>query len=144
MGKSGSRSTTLRQTPEEVWQILADTSRYPSWNSQFVSVDVLTPVMWRAKMLNHDAAVVFQTVESVRSRRLAHRIINSQDVGFGGSIVFDISPAQEGSRVLMINNSEVYHPFQRFLRHVVLRPESFSTATLVALRSHFAGQRPSN
>ena len=144
MGKSGSRSTTLRQPPEEVWRTLADTSRYPSWNSQFVSVDVLTPVMWRAKLLNQDAAVVFQTVESVRPRRLAYRIINSQDVGFGGSIVFDISPAPEGSRVLMINNSEVYNPFQRFLRHVVLRPESFSTATLVALRSHFAGQRPSN
>ena len=126
----------IRRPPEQVWAVLADVGKLPVWNPQFASVDVITPTMWRAQLRHQETPVVFHTLESVKPSRLVHRVANPDDTGFGGRLIFEVSASPAGSRVLMINESEVYNPFQRFLRHIVLGPESLINATLPALRRH--------
>ena len=133
---TGSQSVEIQRQPDQVWAVLADVGKLPAWNPQFASVDVITPTMWRAQLLHQPTPVVFQTVESVKPHRLVHRVANPDDTGFGGRLVFEVSPSTAGSRVVMINESEVYNPFQRFLRHIVLGPESLINETLRALRRH--------
>lgn len=131
---TGSRSFEFRRQPDQLWALLADVGKLPTWNPQFASVEVITPTTWRAQLRNEKTPVVFHTVESVRPSRIVYRIANPDDTGFGGRLIFEISASAQGSRVLITNESEVYSPFQRFLRHIVLGPESFINETLRALR----------
>lgn len=88
-----SHSADLAQSPERVWEAIAD------------------PASGRA-------GSTFAVVESEPPRRLVRKVVGER--AFGGSWTYEIAPRDGGATLTITEDGEIYNPFFRFVSKVVL------------------------
>jgi uncharacterized protein YndB with AHSA1/START domain len=111
------RTMTLKQTPETIFELLDDVENMPKWNRSLERVEVLPPIDGKAatrQTFNGKMQMTIVTSESAPP----HRLVRSMgDTGgpFVGSWTYDIKPTEGGSEVALTENSQMKNPFFRLV-----------------------------
>ena len=134
--KSHVASVSARYTaaPDSIWASLTDVPAFPKWRPGLTRVELLPDENgqrgWR-EIGKHDA-VSYRVVESVPARRLVTRIAD-QNLPYGGSWTYDLTPVESGTRLTITENGEVYNPIFRFVSRFIMGYTSTMESVLRAL-----------
>ncbi len=141
-----SRDATLPATPEHVFAALQDVDRYPSWRSDVKTVAVVSRaprLRWTEDGSN--GSITFEVQAHDPPRRLVSRIADPS-LPFGGSWTYELTPAGQGTRLVITENGEVYNPLFRFMSRFVFGHTATMDAYLRDLQRHMlttaARERP--
>jgi hypothetical protein len=112
---AGSRAI-YRVPPEELWAIVSDLERWPSWNSAVERVERLPDregrPAWKATGAFGEMPTLVETWEP--PRRIVTRIPEDAGLGFHGSWTYEIAPAEGGASLTITERGEVANPVFRF------------------------------
>ena len=113
------RSARLSAPPDSVWATITDVAAFPSWRPGVTATELLPErnghVVWRETSGSDN--ITFELVESDPPRRMVSRI--DSGLPFGGDWVYELSPADQGTRLTITERGEVYNPVFRFLSRFV-------------------------
>ena len=120
--------------PDSIWTSLTDVAAFPRWRPGLSRVELLPDENgqrgWR-ELDAHDA-VTYRVVESVPPRRLVARIAD-QNLPYGGSWTYELTPDGSGTRLTITENGEVYNPIFRFVSRFIMGYTSTMEGVLRAL-----------
>lgn len=138
-----SKTLTLKQSPETVWQVVTDFASQPKWNPEMKSVERLADrnghAVWQEEM--SDMKIPLETLETEAPKKLVRRIA-SDDLGFGGDWEYMITPTGDGGCQLTITeNGKVPSPLFRFMSKYVFGHTATMEAYMKALAGKF-GEAP--
>jgi uncharacterized protein YndB with AHSA1/START domain len=113
-----SRAARYKQSPAEIWTVITDYQKFPEWRKNVKKVEMLPPVngnpSWR-EIDAHGDAIPFEILESIPAQRLVTRIADPK-LPFGGTWTYEMTPANDGARLLRITeNGEIYNPVFRLV-----------------------------
>jgi len=135
------RSSEVHGVPSEVWAVIADFERQPTWRDEVERVERVessgTGERWREHYEGGDA-LTFETRTSEPPSRLV-RAIADPDAPFSGTWEFTIEPAQSGSRVTIVERGTVPNPIFRFMSRFVFGHTSGLDMYLEGLARRFDG-----
>lgn len=127
-------SARFAARPDSIWASLTDVPAFPKWRPGLLRVEVLPDDNgqrgWR-EIGKHDT-VTYRVIESVPPRRLVTRIAD-QNLPYGGSWSYDLTPDGSGTRLTIIENGEVYNPIFRFVSRFIMGHTSMMEDVLRAL-----------
>jgi hypothetical protein len=112
---AGSRAI-YRLPPEELWAIVSDFERWPSWNSAVGQVERLPDRLGRpAWKISGPAGSMPTLVETWEPPyRIVTRIPADAGLGFHGSWTYEIAAAEGGASLTITERAEVGNPVFRF------------------------------
>ena len=115
--QTNTRTTTLRQSPEAIFDLLEEVEKMPKWNRGLEKVEMLPPIDGKEatrQTFNGKMQMTIVTTESVPPTRLVRTM---GDVGgpFIGSWTYDIKPAAGGTEIALTEKSEIKNPFVRLM-----------------------------
>jgi uncharacterized membrane protein len=116
-----SSSVFIAKSRQEVWNVLADHQRLPSWSPEFQSVRILRespPLQWEAKG-SDGTTFAFEDVVRNAPSELVSRI-SSGNRAFSGTWTLRIAEAQGGSTVAVTSDTQIQNPYYRVLGHLFL------------------------
>ena len=139
-----SRAARFSASPETIWAVLIDYSKYPTWRTNLKSVEALPAVngmaAWR-EIGMRGQAIPFVIVESDAPRRMKTKI-NDSGLPFGGTWTFEVTPTGDGGSVVRITeDGEVYNPVFRFVSRYFMGYTATIDSYLKALGAKF-GETP--
>lgn len=106
---------------DSIWTSLTDVAAFPTWRPGVARVELLPDENgqrgWR-EIAKHDA-VTYRVVESAPPRRLVTRIAD-QNLPYGGSWTYELTPDGSGTRLTITENGEVYNPVFRFVSRFIM------------------------
>ena len=107
--------------PERVYQEIATPTEYPRWRSGVQKVEMLPEVdrMQRFKEYALGDEVTYLVEENVPGRRFV-TTIDEEDLPYGGSWVYEMTPSPRGTKLRITEEGEVYNPFFRFVSRFVI------------------------
>jgi len=129
-----SASARFAAPPDSIWNSLTDVTAFPRWRPGLSRVDLLPDENGQRgwQEFGKNDAVTYRVVESVPPRRLVTRIAD-QNLPYGGSWTYDLTPDGSGTRLTITENGEVYNPIFRFVSRFVLGYTSTMDGVLRAL-----------
>ena len=114
------RQITLKRSPEEVFAVLDDLDRMPSWNTSVTKVERLPDEngkeVTRQTMNGHVVMTVI-TAERVPPSRLVRRTRDEGD-HFEGAWIYDIAAQPGGCRVVLTEDSDVKSAMFRVMSRI--------------------------
>lgn len=111
------RGAVVARRPGIVHAVLTDVHAFPAWRSGLTGVDVIeVGKRWRER--SDDGDITFELVESRPPDRLVTRIADDT-LPFGGTWTFDLTPDQNGTRVTITENGQVFNPVFRFMSRFI-------------------------
>ncbi|MFN0112947.1 MAG: SRPBCC family protein [Blastocatellia bacterium] len=132
-----SKTLTLRQSPETVWQVLTDFAGQPNWNSEMKSVKRLPDSngheVWEEEMSG--MKIPLETLEVEAPKKLVRRIA-ADDLGFGGDWEYSLAPIEGGCQLTITEKGKVPNPMFRFMSKYIFG----HTATMEAYMKSLAGK----
>ena len=134
-----SKTLTLKQSPETVWQVITDFANQPKWHPDVKSVERLPDrnghAVWQEEMSG--MKIPLETLETEAPKKLVRRIA-SDDLGFGGDWEYIITPTIEGGCQLTVTErGKVPNPLFRFLSKYVFGQTATIEKYLKALAGKF-------
>jgi uncharacterized protein YndB with AHSA1/START domain len=132
-------SITLSHPPDSVWKIVRDLGGYPNWWTDVKSSKRETDIGEREVWVQTDAtdqALLLEVVELVPSRTMVTRIADEK-LPFTGEWKYTIERAGGGSRVMIVEEGEIFNPIFRLLTHYFLGHHGTIDRFLEALGAHF-------
>lgn len=138
-----SKTLTLRQPPEKVWQVISDFANQPKWNPEMKSVERLPDrnghAVWQEEMSG--MKIPLETLETEAPKKLVRRIA-SEDLGFGGDWEYIITPTIEGgSQLTITERGKVPNALFRFMSKYVFGHTATMEKYMTALAGKF-GETP--
>ncbi len=138
-----SKTLTLKQSPETVWQVITDFANQTKWNSEMKSVERLPDrnghEVWQEEMSG--MKIPLETLEAEAPKKLVRRIA-SDDLGFGGDWQYVITPTSEGGCQLTITEfGKVPSSLFRFMSKYIFGHTATMEAYMKALAGKF-GETP--
>ena len=118
---TAARSALLKASPDSVWAVLVDTKAYPSWRSDVKKVDELPAANGKRAWTEtrKSGSITFIAEEEQKPNKLVTRIAN-EDLPFGGTWTYRVTPAPGGSQLTITEDGEVYNVIFRFVSRFVL------------------------
>ena len=134
-----SKTLTLKQSPETVWQVITDFANQPKWHPDVKSVERLPDrnghAVWQEEMSG--MKIPLETLETEAPKKLVRRIA-TDDLGFGGDWEYIITPTIEGGCQLTVTErGKVPNPLFRFLSKYVFGQTATIEKYLKALAGKF-------
>lgn len=142
-----SRMVRVRQTPEQVFAIISDVERMPTWRADVKKVEIL-PVDDEGHMMfrEHGSdAITYRVEASDPPRRRVVRIADA-NLPYGGTWTYEVTPAASSAgsagtaasaapltQITITERGEVYNPIFRFMSRVVFSHHATIDAYLTAL-----------
>ena len=130
---------TYTASADELYAAVANTAEYPRWRRGVKSVESLPTregkPSFRENGSNGPMTFVFDEV--VPGSRIVSRIADT-DLAFGGKWTYEFARAEEGSRLSITEDGEVYNPFFRFMARYVFGHERTMNDYLADLEQHLA------
>ena len=127
--------------PHEVWAVLSLVQGYPDWRPDVDSVEILArgqrgPSRWRE---TGSSGVITYRLEASEppGRRIV--AIDDRDLPFGGRWIYELEPTEEGTRVTITEEGEVYNPVFRVISRFVIGHDATINTFLQALAGRFEG-----
>ena len=118
-----SRTILLAASPDRVRDLIVDVQRYPSWRSGITRVVTQLPplsegprIRWRE--FSREESLGF-AMDASQPRQLVTRIAD-EALSFGGSWIFDLAPADEGTSLTITEHGEVHNPIFRFVSRILM------------------------
>lgn len=101
--------SAFKQSPEELWRVLAAFGQWPEWNSAIDRMERLEDVAGRpAWSFSGKWGSMPSTVEAFEPpSRMVTRILDDADLGFSGSWEYEVSPAPGGSTLTITERGRV-------------------------------------
>jgi len=132
------RTITLRQPPEKVFDVLADAQGLPKWNRNMEKVQMLPPVDGKETMRQTFKGGMEMTIVTTESLAPSHlvRAMHNPRSPFQGLWRYQILANDGGSRVALIEQSEVSNPFFRIMLRV-FGPTKYMDQHLKGLAKYF-------
>jgi uncharacterized protein YndB with AHSA1/START domain len=134
-----SRTLALKQTPEAVWQVIADFANVPSWHAGVVKVekqpDKNGHEVWK-ETYQGNYGLFLETIEAATPTRLVRSIADDKGP-FTGRWEFALAPADGGCKLTITEFGEVGNPFFRFMFRLFMKPEVYVELYLAALAKKF-------
>lgn len=117
---TASRTARLSASPDTIWPLITDFTRYPEWRKDVTSVERVESrgaPSWR-ELSGGDR----MTYEAVVWEAPSHLVTHIADKGlpFGGSWDYRLIPAGAGTQITITENGEVYNPLFRFVSRFVM------------------------
>jgi uncharacterized protein YndB with AHSA1/START domain len=137
-----SRIGTYQVPPDKVWAAIADVDAMPSWRIGLKSVTRLPDANGMPAHIEDTAAgkLKIETQAMEPPRKLVNRI-GGDNLPFGGTWTFDVTPTADGSTVRITENGYVTNPIFRFVARFVMGYTSEMDKYLTGLALHF-GEKP--
>lgn len=118
---SVTRTITLKQQPEALWQAITDHAKEPEWRHDVVRVTKLADrnghELVEEKYKNGDSMKI-ATVESQSPTRLVRDVVDNSV--FTGRWTCTLSPAPEGTSITINETGSVPNPVFRFVSKFVI------------------------
>ena len=129
------RSIFLRQSPQNVYDVIRDFPSAPAWRSGVKRVDVQTQLNGKVHLreVGKNGTVNYELAEDVPGERMVTQILDT-DLGYSGKWTFVFAPENGGARVMITEDGEVSNALFRFMSRYVFG----HTATLDAYLSSLA------
>ncbi len=137
-----SRSITVPQPATEVWAVLTDHAKDPSWRSDVESVtrigDREGHAVWAEKYKNGDAMNIM-TVTMEPPTKMTRKIVDQSM--FGGVWTYELTPSADGksTTVKITEDGEVYNPAFRLIGRFVIGNEATVEKYLKFLAAKLGG-----
>jgi uncharacterized protein YndB with AHSA1/START domain len=120
--------------PEVLWAALTNPASFPEWRQGVTRVEVLPDENgqrgWRE--YGKDDAVSYRVVESDAPRHLVTRIAD-ENLPYGGTWTYELTPADSGTRLTITERGEIYNPIFRFVARFFLGYTGTMTDVLRAI-----------
>ncbi len=115
-----SRSITLHQPPAAVFAVLADVQKMAEWNRNTEKVEMLPPVKGKEATKQTFKGGMTMTIITEESVPPGHLVRAMGDDGgpFVGSWTYQISPVEEGSRVVLTEVAVFKNPLFRVMTRI--------------------------
>jgi uncharacterized protein YndB with AHSA1/START domain len=134
---SVTRTITLKQPPEAVWQAITDHAKEPEWRHDLVSVTKLADrnghELFEEKYKNGDSMKI-ETVESQSPSRLVRDVVDNPI--FSGRWTYTLTTVSEGTSISINETGSVPNPVFRFVSRFVIG----HTTTLDRYLANLAGR----
>lgn len=134
-----SRTLTLPQTPEAVWQVVTDFAQQPQWFSEVTSAERLPDqngrARWREKFGGNMEATL-EVIEEQPPQRMVRKIVGD-DLPFGGQWEYKIKPLAAGCQLTVTERGFVRNPLFRFMSRFVFGYNATLEKYLQALAAKF-------
>jgi hypothetical protein len=136
------RTADVPGAPADVYALIRDVERLPSWRTDLKRVELLPPVDGKPAFREHGRQGVIpfvidqdQPPSADRPGRLVTRIADDK-LPFGGRWIIEVAPAGNGSRVTVTEDGVVKNPVFRFLSRTVFSLTATLEHWLRALGRH--------
>jgi hypothetical protein len=132
-------SRVVGGSPEEIWAVISDVERFPSWRPDVERVETLPERGGRAVWREYSSTgpMTLQVTEWTPFFRMTAEIAD-EDLGFGGRWTWELVRQPSGTQVTLTENGEVYNPFLRVFSRFFMDPEESITEYLDALDRRMA------
>ncbi|MBV9496206.1 MAG: SRPBCC family protein [Acidobacteria bacterium] len=125
-----SRSTTLRRSPLDVYAIVSDVEKAPTWRPDVQRIEMLGPDRYREH--GPHGAVTYDIVSRIPGHEFTTRIAD-QNLGYSGSWTYTFAPTAEGTQLTITERGDVSNVLFRFLSRFVFGYTKSMEAYLEAL-----------
>lgn len=133
------RSAVLAPPPAEVWAVIRDFEYAPEWQPDVESTERVAGASSETWILRGTFGdVPIRVEDEVPPDELVTRIVG-EDLPFGGSWIYQLEPAGEGTRLTITETGYVTNPFLRFASRFVFGHASTVENYLEALVSRLGG-----
>ena len=132
------RSIVLKQTPDNVFAVLADLPNMPSWNHGVKKIEMLPPIDGKEasrQTLDGNMVMTIITTESTPPNHLV-RTVGDAKGPFSGSWTYNIRPTDDGSEVSLTEDATVPNPVFRLMCQI-FGPTKYLDEHLTDLAKHF-------
>jgi uncharacterized protein YndB with AHSA1/START domain len=136
------RTVRVRQTPEQVFAIISDVEKVPTWRADVTRVEILPFENGRMMFREHGSdAVTYRVEASEPPRRRVVRIADT-NLPYGGTWTYDVTRAGGNgagtdaaplTQITITERGEVYNPIFRFMSRFVFSHHATIDAYLTAL-----------
>jgi hypothetical protein len=140
------RTAEVPGAPADVYALIRDVERLPTWRKDLKRVELLAPVDGKRSFREHgrQGVITFvvdedQPPEAGRAGRLVTRIADDR-LPFGGRWIIEVAPAGAGSRVTVTEDGFVKNPVFRFLSRTVFSLTATLEHWLRALGRHHGAE----
>jgi len=117
-----SRSILLRASKDQVWALISDFERYPSWRPDLKSVEKLHDTgghpMWRETSRSNET-IEYETIEAEPGKKLVQRVA-TQGLPFGGTWTLQLAQDRGNTTLTITENGQVYNPVFRFISRFIV------------------------
>ena len=137
-----SRTGTYHVPADKVWAAITDVDAMPTWRVGLKGVTRLPDREGMPAHLEDTAAgkLKIETQSMEPPLKLVNRI-GSDNLPFGGTWTFDVTPTPDGSTLRITENGYVTNPIFRFVARFVMGYTSEMDKYLTGLAQHF-GEKP--
>jgi uncharacterized protein YndB with AHSA1/START domain len=139
------RMVRVRQTPEQVFAIISDVEKVPTWRADVTRVEILPIENGHMMFREHGSdAVTYRVEASEPPRRRVVRIADA-NLPYGGTWTYDLMPvapaAEAGAsadaapltQITITERGDVYNPIFRFMSRFVFSHHATIDAYLIEL-----------
>ncbi|HEY5936718.1 MAG TPA: SRPBCC family protein [Kofleriaceae bacterium] len=128
-------SATFTRSPDEVWAALVDLDAHARWRRGVKKIEQISPTSFRET--GPHGVILYEVTEDRRpERRITH--IADDKLPFGGRWIYELAPANGGTRLTITEEGFVKNPIFRFLSKTVFSPAATIEKVLADLRAHLA------
>jgi uncharacterized protein YndB with AHSA1/START domain len=136
-----SRAKVFAVDPDVVWSIITDVEAFPAWREGVKRVERLPDrngcPMWIEE--GQSGKITFAVDRMERPHLLVSRIAD-RDLAFGGTWTYEITREENGSRLVITENGEVYNPLFRFMARFIFGYDATARAYLTSLDKRLSHQ----
>jgi hypothetical protein len=132
------RQADIPRPPAEVYAVLRDVERHPTWRKDLKKVELLPDVDGKRSFreTGSQGAITFVVdLDDAAAGRLITRIADDK-LPFGGRWIIDVTPTATGSLVRVTEDGVVKNPLFRFLSRTVFSLTATQETYLAALGRH--------
>jgi uncharacterized protein YndB with AHSA1/START domain len=133
------RTVTLKESPEQVFAVLADVRKMPEWNRHMKKVEILAPIDGKEATKQTFEGAMTMTIVTEESAPPNHLVRAMRDMNgspFVGSWTYKISATPDGSDVALTENAEFNNPIFRLMVRI-FGPTKYIDDHLVDLGQRF-------
>lgn len=134
-GHTVTRQATYAVAPEQLWQVITRFDQTPSWRSDIEAVQIESGDPIRFVEMGSQGPMPMEVTEQEAPRRM---VIMASDpsLPFTGSWIFELRPAEDGTRLTLTEQGSIANPLFRFVAHVFMDPAESTDTYLVDLGRH--------
>ena len=127
------RMVRVRQTPDQVFAIISDVEKVPTWRTDVTRVEILPADNGHMMFREHGSdAVTYRVEASEPPRRRVVRIADA-NLPYGGTWTYEVTPLAPLTQITITERGEVYNPIFRFMSRFVFSHHATIDAYLIAL-----------
>jgi uncharacterized protein YndB with AHSA1/START domain len=136
---TATRTVTLKESPEEVFVVLADVQKMPEWNRNMEKVELLEPIDGKEATKQTFKGGMTMTIVTAESSPPNHLVRAMHDMNggpFAGSWTYKISAGLDGTDVALTEDAEFKNPIFRLMVRL-FGPTKYIDEHLVDLGKRF-------